>query len=177
MRTFRSARQGVTPEIRQGFNRVFDDDGSSHAIRRWHPDLVRLVELAAVPETSLVTVRIAVPVAPWQPSRVTLLGDAIHAMSPARGSGANTALRDAALLTAELAAAERGEKTLLQAVGTYERQMIDYGFAAVRAAGAEPTAGVSFRRPGGWLPGWPGRAAARRASGGPRRAVRPGKAR
>jgi 2-polyprenyl-6-methoxyphenol hydroxylase-like FAD-dependent oxidoreductase len=150
---------------------------AKHAIRRWHPDLVRLVELAEVRETSLVTVRTAVPVAPWQPSRVTLLGDAIHAMSPARGSGANTALRDAALLTAELAAADRGAKTLLQAVGTYERQMIDYGFAAVRAAGAEPAAGVSFRRPGGWLPGWPGRAAARRASGDPRRAVRPGKAR
>jgi 2-polyprenyl-6-methoxyphenol hydroxylase-like FAD-dependent oxidoreductase len=150
---------------------------AKRAIRRWHPDLVRLVELAEVRETSLVTVRTAVPVAPWQPSRVTLLGDAIHAMSPARGSGANTALRDAALLTAELAAAERGAKTLLQAVGSYERQMIDYGFAAVRAAGAEPAAGVSFRRPGGWLPGWPGRAAARRASGGPRQAVRPGKAR
>jgi prepilin-type processing-associated H-X9-DG protein len=147
------------------------------AIRRWHPDLVRLVELAAVHETSLVTVRTAVPVAAWQASRVTLLGDAIHAMSPARGSGANTALRDAALLAAELAAAARGEKTLVQAVGTYERQMIDYGFAAVQTARAEPPAGVSFRRPGGWLPGWPGRAAARRASGGPRRAVRPGTAR
>jgi 2-polyprenyl-6-methoxyphenol hydroxylase-like FAD-dependent oxidoreductase len=150
---------------------------AQHAIRRWHPDLVRLVGLATVHETSLVTVRTAVPVAAWQASRVTLLGDAIHAMSPARGSGANTALRDAALLAAELAAAARGEKTLVQAVGDYERQMIGYGFAAVRAAGAEPPAGVSFRRPGGWLPGWPGRAAARRASAGPRRAVRPGIAR
>jgi 2-polyprenyl-6-methoxyphenol hydroxylase-like FAD-dependent oxidoreductase len=150
---------------------------AKHAIRRWHPDLVRLVELATVHETSLVTVRTAVPVAAWQASRVTLLGDAIHAMSPARGSGANTALRDAALLAAELAAAARGEKTLVQAVGTYEQQMIDYGFAAVQAAHAAPPAGVSFRRPGGWLPGWPGRAAARRASGGPRRAVRPGTAR
>jgi 2-polyprenyl-6-methoxyphenol hydroxylase-like FAD-dependent oxidoreductase len=150
---------------------------AQRAIRRWHPDLVRLVELATVHETSLVTVRTAVPVAAWQASRVTLLGDAIHAMSPARGSGANTALRDAALLAAELAAAARGEKTLVQAVGDYERQMIDYGFAAVRAAGAEPPAGVSFRLPGGWLPGWPGRAAARRASAGPQRAVRPGTAR
>ena len=69
---------------------------------------------------------------------------------PARGSGANTALRDAALLAGELAAAARGEKTLVQAIGAYERQMIDYGFAAVRAARAEPAAGVSSGPPGGW---------------------------
>jgi 2-polyprenyl-6-methoxyphenol hydroxylase-like FAD-dependent oxidoreductase len=104
------------------------------AIRRWHPDLLRLVGLASVQETSLAAVRIAVPVAPWPPSRVTLLGDAVHAMSPAGGSGANTALRDAALLASELGAAVRGEKGLVQAIGDYERRMVDYGFAAVRAS-------------------------------------------
>jgi 2-polyprenyl-6-methoxyphenol hydroxylase-like FAD-dependent oxidoreductase len=101
-------------------------------IRRWHPDLARLVQLASIQETSLVPVRAAVPIAAWPASRVTLLGDAIHAMSPARGSGANTALRDAALLAAELGAAARDEKTPVQAIADYERQMVDYGFAAVR---------------------------------------------
>jgi hypothetical protein len=76
-----------------------------------------------------------------------------------------------------LAAAARGEKTLVRAIGDYERQMTGYGFAAVRAAGAEPAAGVSSGPPGGWFPWWRGRAAARRASGGPRRAARPGIAR
>src|ERR1019366_2286789 len=80
-----------------------------NTIRRWHPDLLRLLPLA--------------------PSRVTLLGDAIHAMSPARGSGANTALRDAALLATELGAAARDEKTVVQAIADYERQMVDYRFA------------------------------------------------
>jgi 2-polyprenyl-6-methoxyphenol hydroxylase-like FAD-dependent oxidoreductase len=150
---------------------------AAHAIRRWHPDLVRLLEHATVPETFLVTIRTAVPVAPWPPSRVTLLGDAIHAMSPAGGSGANTALRDAALLAGELAAAARGEKALLQAVGDYERRMTDYGFAAVRASRAQSRGGLSPRLPGGWLRGWRGQAAARRASAGPRRAARPGIAR
>jgi len=150
---------------------------AAHAIRRWHPSLVRLLEHATVPETFLVTVRTAVPVAPWPPSRVTLLGDAIHAMSPAGGSGANTALRDAALLADELAAAARGEKALLQAVGDYERRMTDYGFAAVRASRTQSRGGLSPRLPGGWLRGWRGQAAARRASAGPRRAARPGIAR
>jgi 2-polyprenyl-6-methoxyphenol hydroxylase-like FAD-dependent oxidoreductase len=106
----------------------------SRTIRCWHPDLRRLVELASVPETTLVAIRTAEPVTPWPASRVTLLGDAIHAMSPAGGSGANTALRDAALLAAELGAADRGEKDPVQAIGDYERQMLGYGFAAVRAA-------------------------------------------
>lgn len=145
---------------------------AAHAIRRWHPDLVGLVALAAVPETALITVRTAVPLPGWPASRVTLLGDAVHAMSPARGSGASTALRDAALLAAGLAAAARGEQTLLQAIGGYERQMTGYGFALVRAS--HP--GISFPSASGWFPRR-GRAAARRASAGPPRAARPGTAR
>jgi len=105
-----------------------------NTIRRWHPDLVRLVQQASIQETTLVAITSAVPIAPWPASRVTLLGDAIHAMSPARGSGANTALRDAALLATELGAAARDEKTPVQAIADYERQMVDYGFAAVRAS-------------------------------------------
>jgi 2-polyprenyl-6-methoxyphenol hydroxylase-like FAD-dependent oxidoreductase len=148
------------------------------AIRRWHPDLVRLVELAAVQETSLVAVRTAVPVAAWPASRITLLGDAIHAMSPARGSGANTALRDAALLAGELAAAARGDRTLVQAIGDYERQMIDYGFAAVLASRAGLTrrpGGISLGPLAGWFPRR-SRATARRVSGAPPRGGRPGTA-
>ena len=74
-------------------------------IRSWHPDLRALHARAAVDETFLVRIRTSPPVPPWPPSRVTLLGDAIHAMSPARGSGANTALQDAALLCRTLTGA------------------------------------------------------------------------
>jgi 2-polyprenyl-6-methoxyphenol hydroxylase-like FAD-dependent oxidoreductase len=52
-------------------------------------------------------------------------------MTPGRGVGANTALRDAALLCRQLATAARGVKTLLQAVADYEAEMIPYGFARV----------------------------------------------
>ncbi|WP_164842532.1 FAD-dependent monooxygenase [Actinoplanes solisilvae] len=64
--------------------------------------------------------------------RVTLLGDAVHSMTPMAGVGANTALRDADLLRRKLSAAHAGEMPLLAAVEQYEREMLDYGFAAVR---------------------------------------------
>jgi 2-polyprenyl-6-methoxyphenol hydroxylase-like FAD-dependent oxidoreductase len=75
-----------------------------------------------------------VPVDAWQPSAVTRIGDAVHAMSPALGIGANTALRDAQVLGAELLAAASGDKTLILAVGDYEDAMRAYGFDAVRAS-------------------------------------------
>jgi len=97
--------------------------------RRWHPRLRVLVSDADPAETFALAVRTSVPVAPWTASRVTVLGDAIHAMSPAGGSGANTALRDAELLARELAAQPDDP---VNAVARYEQEMRDYGFAAVR---------------------------------------------
>jgi 2-polyprenyl-6-methoxyphenol hydroxylase-like FAD-dependent oxidoreductase len=104
------------------------------AIRGFHPDVRELVARAVVDETFLVRIRTSKPVPAWSPSRVTVLGDAIHAMSPARGSGANTALQDAALLCRLLAGAEDGDP--VSAIAAYEEQMRDYGFAAVLASQA-----------------------------------------
>ncbi|HEY3682662.1 MAG TPA: NAD(P)/FAD-dependent oxidoreductase [Streptosporangiaceae bacterium] len=87
-----------------------------------------------------VPIRVALPVPPWRPGRVTLLGDAIHAMTPAGGTGANTALRDAALLGGLLDDAVRGGGGVVGAVAAYEERMRAYGFAAVarsRAYGAD----------------------------------------
>ena len=97
----------------------------------WDPALRHLVEKAA--ESSLVTfpVKTSVPIPPWPTSNVTLLGDALHNMTPYRGVGANTALRDAAALRKALVAVARGDKELLSALAAYERNMIDYGFKAV----------------------------------------------
>jgi 2-polyprenyl-6-methoxyphenol hydroxylase-like FAD-dependent oxidoreductase len=55
-------------------------------------------------------------------------------MTPFRGIGANTALRDAAALLEALVAADRGEQQLIPALAHYEREMIDFGFQAVRAS-------------------------------------------
>ena len=66
--------------------------------------------------------------AAWPTGPVTLLGDAIHNMTPMAGIGANTALRDADLLRRNLIAAG---PDVTAAVADYERRMLDYGFAAV----------------------------------------------
>jgi 2-polyprenyl-6-methoxyphenol hydroxylase-like FAD-dependent oxidoreductase len=55
-------------------------------------------------------------------------------MTPFRGIGANTALRDAAALRQALVAAGRGERELIPALADYERDMVHYGFRAVRAS-------------------------------------------
>ncbi len=101
-------------------------------IAGWHPDLRRLLAESDPATVALLGIHTATPVQPWPASTVTLLGDAIHSMTPFRGIGANVALRDAQLLSRRLIAAEQGDLPLLQAIGGYETEMITYGFAAVR---------------------------------------------
>ena len=100
----------------------------------WSLDLRRLVERAEASSLTSIAVKSSVPIAPWETDSVTLLGDALHNMTPFRGIGANTALRDASLLRTALASVDRGERQLLAALSDYERQINDYGFAAVRAS-------------------------------------------
>jgi 2-polyprenyl-6-methoxyphenol hydroxylase-like FAD-dependent oxidoreductase len=103
-------------------------------IRNWHPDYSVLV-CASDPSTFNVTsIKTSVPVAPWPTRRITLIGDAIHSMTPYRGIGANIALRDAALLCGNLKDAALGARPIEAAINDYERQMREYGFAAVRAS-------------------------------------------
>src|SRR3954454_22539307 len=68
------------------------------------------------------------PTPPWQPSNVTLMGDAIHAMLPTMGMGGNTSLRDAAVLTEKLAAAKRGDLELIEAIAGYEDEMREFAY-------------------------------------------------
>jgi 2-polyprenyl-6-methoxyphenol hydroxylase-like FAD-dependent oxidoreductase len=79
-------------------------------------------------------VRTSVPIPPWPTQKVTLLGDALHNMTPFRGIGANTALRDAEALHQALVTVGRGEADLIQALAAYERDMIRYGFMAVQTS-------------------------------------------
>jgi 2-polyprenyl-6-methoxyphenol hydroxylase-like FAD-dependent oxidoreductase len=66
--------------------------------------------------------------------RVTVVGDAVHAMTPAGGNGANTAVRDSALLERLVAEAwERGDGDHWAGVTeAYEKEMRVYATEAVR---------------------------------------------
>ncbi|MBF9069865.1 FAD-dependent oxidoreductase [Streptacidiphilus fuscans] len=100
-------------------------------VEGWHPRLVEAVSRQDPDSLFPVSVRTSVPVAAWETTAVTLLGDAVHVMSPAIGVGANTALRDARVLTDRLVEAAAG-RPLAQALHAYEAEMRAYGFDAVR---------------------------------------------
>jgi 2-polyprenyl-6-methoxyphenol hydroxylase-like FAD-dependent oxidoreductase len=93
----------------------------------WHPRVRAMVENIAPESLFSLVIRTSVPIEPWETTTVTLLGDAIHAMSPAAGVGANTALHDASLLAAALA-----DGPVLESLRRYEKEMVEHGFAAVR---------------------------------------------
>jgi 2-polyprenyl-6-methoxyphenol hydroxylase-like FAD-dependent oxidoreductase len=84
-----------------------------------------------VPATFAVCITSAQPVAPWPVPDVTLLGDAVHTMSPGRGDGANIALKDAQVLVRALRRVVSGTASLASAAGGYQAEMLQYGFQAV----------------------------------------------
>jgi hypothetical protein len=101
-------------------------------MKDWDPSLQWIVQNSST--ISTFPVKTAVPVPAWETRNVTLLGDALHNMTPFRGMGANVALRDAAALRRALVPVVRGESFLLESLGAYEREMIEYGFRAVSAS-------------------------------------------
>jgi salicylate hydroxylase len=99
--------------------------------RSWDERFHTLVRLADAGTINALAIRTSVPVAAWPTKRVTLLGDAIHSMTPYRGIGANVALKDAMRLRSALAAAVNGHRPLLDVIHDYEADMVAYGFRAV----------------------------------------------
>lgn len=97
----------------------------------WHPAVRRMVSEADIGATFPVGIASARPVRPWDTANVTLLGDAIHTMSPGRGDGASIALKDAQLLRDARVEAVAGHVPLKRTKARYEAQMLSYGFQAV----------------------------------------------
>ena len=105
-------------------------------VRDWDPALQAVFLRGDPAEWAIHPVCSLWPDRAWQSQRVTLLGDAIHAMSPANGSGMVTALCDAADLSGCLARAGRGEgrAAMLEA---YAVTMRERAIDAVRAVSAD----------------------------------------
>jgi 2-polyprenyl-6-methoxyphenol hydroxylase-like FAD-dependent oxidoreductase len=105
---------------------------AAQAMRNWSQVFRDLVGLADLTTVTCLPIRSSVPVAPWPTQPITLLGDAIHSMTPYRGVGANVALKDAVRLKRALVSVYRGERDLVDALHDYETLMREYGFRAVR---------------------------------------------
>ncbi|MEV5893867.1 FAD-dependent monooxygenase [Nonomuraea fuscirosea] len=78
------------------------------AFEGWHPQVRAIIE--AVDETYLWALFDRAPLPRWSAGRVTLLGDACHAMLPFMAQGAAMAVEDGAALAARLAAAQAGPR-------------------------------------------------------------------
>ncbi|MGC0415968.1 FAD-dependent oxidoreductase [Embleya sp. AB8] len=104
-------------------------ESAAKTLADWDPSLstlIRLGELGYVVPTSIQT---SERPELWSPVPVTLVGDAAHPMPPV-GISAGAAIHDASLLASRLVSGS----PLLDAVRSYETEMLDYGFAAVATA-------------------------------------------
>lgn len=100
-------------------------------IKTWSPALIRIVQNTDPKDITCIPLRTMPYLDDWTASNVTILGDAIHNMTPMAGAGANTALRDAEVLTSMLANAASGALSVVSAIGAYEHKMRDYANDAV----------------------------------------------
>ena len=112
----------------------------------WHPRLKPLFEEMTESEAAFWKITCSTPsgVPEWNNEpRVTVIGDAVHSMTPAGGIGANTAVRDSALLGTLLAEAGGCKEGVTD---TYEKRMRVYASEAVQKsyAMAKATFGVSI---------------------------------
>ncbi|KVX17920.1 monooxygenase [Burkholderia ubonensis] len=102
--------------------------------RHWHPALQRLLYETPPSAVAALPVRRGRPDVPLPAGPVTLLGDAIHAMSPAGGAGANTALKGAGALAALLAEYTGSGRGVRHAVARYAERMRVWATDAVAAS-------------------------------------------
>jgi 2-polyprenyl-6-methoxyphenol hydroxylase-like FAD-dependent oxidoreductase len=93
----------------------------------WHRDFRALFSLSDPATPFPLEIALAEPLPAWRSSNVTLAGDAIHPMAPGQRVGANTALRDAMLLSHALAAVSGGRVGLRNAISAYEAEVTRSG--------------------------------------------------
>jgi 2-polyprenyl-6-methoxyphenol hydroxylase-like FAD-dependent oxidoreductase len=102
------------------------------AIEGWHPAARALVEGIDPESMFMIPFGFLEPAEHWEPSRVTIVGDAAHGMLPTLGMGANLSLNDAALLMDQLDRYSAGEVGLLEAIGAYEAAMREITYPILR---------------------------------------------
>lgn len=107
---------------------------AANLLRSWPVDAYRVPEAGEAGSFFYVEMTSSVPFSLKPAPFVTMLGDAIHTMTPSLGRGANVALRDAALLCQRIEKVQSGEVMLAEALEAYEAEMTAYGFGVVSAS-------------------------------------------
>ena len=109
---------------------------SSELMKEW-PEGSRAIPAHGDPTSFFfVEMYTSIPCEMPKSANVTLLGDAIHAMTPTLGRGANIAMRDGALLGRHLEDVVYERRKLPEAISEYETEMTQYGFDVVRKSAA-----------------------------------------
>lgn len=103
----------------------------SAVVQDWHPAVSAIV--AAIDPESIFSIAFSYlePMDDWAPSRVTVLGDAAHGMLPTLGMGANSAIRDAAVLADRIGEIAAGRVVVADAIGAYEREMRRFAYPLI----------------------------------------------
>ncbi|KAL7903936.1 hypothetical protein GGI35DRAFT_490952 [Trichoderma velutinum] len=98
----------------------------------WSPQLRNMLSDSDTSSIKFLSLRSMPTLSKWDPSNVTLLGDAIHNMTPMGGIGANTALQDAEVLSRHITDVAAGRLTVVEAVGNYQDEMLIYANEALK---------------------------------------------
>ncbi|GAM27021.1 hypothetical protein SAMD00019534_101960 [Acytostelium subglobosum LB1] len=126
--------EGALPEGRAAMLEVV-----RKGMEDWHPLLRKMVNELATPEHVMTdqahSYFQATPTQYPKVSRVTLLGDAAHAMTSHAGMGGNTAMKDGLDLAKALIEVAKGGD-LQTLIGAYEKEMLRLGFKAVNISRA-----------------------------------------
>ena len=96
----------------------------------WHPAVAAIV--GSIDPQSIFSIAFSYlePMDDWTPSRVTALGDAAHGMLPTLGMGANSAIRDAAVLADRIRDIAHGAD-IPAAIGAYEAEMRRFAYPLI----------------------------------------------
>jgi 2-polyprenyl-6-methoxyphenol hydroxylase-like FAD-dependent oxidoreductase len=103
-------------------------------VAEWHPGIRAILEAVEPNSVFPISFSYLEPQQRWDPSRVTVLGDAAHGMLPTKGMGANATFHDAAFLCDRLADAAAGRKDVFEAVGEYEAAMRSFAYPVIAMA-------------------------------------------
>ena len=123
----------VTEKETKRIDREGAADAALTTTNAWHPSLKAMIEDQDRSQTGVYGLLSVDPESllhGWQPNgRVTILGDAAHAMMPSEANGTGTALKDAALLVNLI----RDHGVSSRSVALYEEEMRGYASEAVSA--------------------------------------------